>query len=89
MVAGKEVSYLNRRNRAHNFYVLGKKRIARENLVAVIPLVRVLNRVGIHIPLAVDRVPVRVHGPMCDMPSMPLSFEYSRDCIVFEALKAP
>jgi len=37
--------------------------VARDNLVAGIPPVKVLNRIGVQIPVAVVRVPVSVHGP--------------------------
>lgn len=39
------------------------KRVSREHLVAFVPPVRVLNRVGLNVPVAVLRVPVSVHGP--------------------------
>ena len=46
------------------------KKVSGENPVARVPLVRIPNRVGLNVPVAVDTVPVavdtvpvRVHGP--------------------------
>ncbi len=40
-----------------------ERRDFRDNLVTHIPLIRVLNGVGVDVPLAVVGVPVRIHGP--------------------------
>ena len=40
-----------------------KKTVAGKNLVAVVPPVRILDRVGLDVPVAVVGVPVRVHSP--------------------------
>ena len=40
-----------------------KKTVAGEDLVASIPRVRIVNRVGVDVPVAVVLVPVGVHGP--------------------------
>ena len=40
-----------------------KKTVAGKDLVAGIPPVRVLNGISLDIPVAIVRVPVRVHGP--------------------------
>jgi|GEM_PF-6774215 hypothetical protein len=40
-----------------------KERIARKHKVVIVPLFRVLNRVGVQVPLAVASIPVRIHGP--------------------------
>ena len=40
-----------------------KYRIARADLIVSIPLVLVLNRIGVQVPLAVVSVPVRIHCP--------------------------
>ncbi len=40
-----------------------KMRVAGSHLIVGIPPVRVLDRVSLDIPVAVVRVPVRVHGP--------------------------
>ncbi len=37
-------------------------RVAGDDLIARIPVIRVLDRIGIHVP-AVASIPVRVHGP--------------------------
>ena len=39
------------------------KRVSRNNLIASVPLVRIRDRVGVHVPLAIASVPVRVDGP--------------------------
>ena len=66
-----------------------RDRSARTNKVAVVPLVRILNRIGVQVPLEVVSVPVRVHRPkrMCIAPSMSPPLEYSRGCIVCGASK--
>ncbi len=40
-----------------------KKTLAGEHLVLVVPLVRIANRVGLNIPVAIVGVPVGVHNP--------------------------
>ena len=44
-----------------------KKTVAGEDLVAIVPPVRILDRVGVHIPVAVVGVPVRVDSPEKNM----------------------
>ena len=36
--------------------------VSRNHLVASIPPIRMLNRVGVHVPAAIVGVPVRIHG---------------------------
>jgi len=67
-----------------------KERIARKHKVVIVPLFRVLNRVGVQVPLAVASIPVRIHGPQywVRTPSVAPPLEYSRGCIVCGAIKA-
>ena len=60
-----------------------EQREFRDHLVAIVPPVPIRHRVGIDVPTAVNRVPVRIDRPeqMCDIPPFPLSIEYSLDCI--------
>ena len=53
--------------------------VSGEHPVAVVPSVRVRNRVGVHVPAAVVGIPVDVHRAEFSYrkPSMPLSFDYS------------
>jgi hypothetical protein len=47
-----------------NFRKSGRKKtVAGKDLVASIPPVRILNGVGLNVPVAIVGVPVRVHGP--------------------------
>lgn len=39
-----------------------KETVAGQNLVTIVPPVRILDRVGLHVPVVVLGVPIRVHG---------------------------
>ena len=67
----------------------GHTTVSGEDLVLIVPLIRVRRVVGIHVPATVVVVPVRVdqasHQTISyPRPSMPLPFDYSQSCIVFE-----
>lgn len=59
-----------------------KRRVAGKELIAIIPVVRVVDRIGIEVPAAI--VPVAVDRPqnappMYAAPSVPPPLEYSQD----------
>lgn len=57
--------------------------VSGENLVASIPPVRIRDGIGVHVPVAVVAVPVRVHRPdiSCHKPSTPPPIGYQRQTL--------